>query len=58
MKVMLRVGLLLGGLIATGQEGQPFVDYPEKTLKYLERLDQKEKAQALREGKKKGKQEL
>ena len=50
MKVMLCVGLLLGGLIATGQEGQPFVDYPEKTLKYPERIQKGEQRHAFQKG--------
>ena len=40
MKVILSAGLLLGGLMATGQDTPPFVEYPENTRNYLERIQQ------------------
>ena len=55
MRVLLCVGLLIGGLVATGEEGKPFVDYPEKTREYLQRIQQGEQRHAFRKGREVGK---
>ena len=46
MKVPLCVGLLVGVLVAIGQESQPFVEYPEETRQYLKRIQRGEQRHA------------
>ena len=48
MKVPLCVGLLVGALLATGQEIRPFVKYPEETRQYLKRIQQGEQRHAFK----------
>ncbi|MCH2064737.1 MAG: acetylxylan esterase, partial [Roseibacillus sp.] len=46
MRVFLCVGVLAGGLVASGEESKPFADYSKKTRAYLERVQQGEQRHA------------
>ncbi len=50
MRVFLCVGVLAGGLAASGEEGKPFVDYSKKTRDYLKRVQQGEQRHAFKGG--------